>query len=141
MMKSNGEAWGGNMFKTLVFALAVLFSGIAVAVAQQSGSKRTVLQQADVPGTVYESVFVMVESPGGTQLGRHSHPGSEQGTLIEGDITLMVEGQPDKTYKSGDSWLIPAGVIHDAKVGAMGSKAIVIYIVEKGKPLATPAPK
>jgi len=129
------------MLKTLVLALALLLAGMAATAAQQSGAKRTVLQKADVPGTVYESVFVMVEAPGAVQVGRHSHPGTEQGTLIEGEITLMVEGQPDKTYKSGDSWLIPAGVIHDAKTGAVGSKAIVIYIVEKGKPLATPAPK
>jgi quercetin dioxygenase-like cupin family protein len=129
------------MLKALVLALSVLLAGMSATAAQQSGSKRTVLQKADVPGTVYESVFVMVEAPGGAQVGRHSHPGTEQGTLIEGEITLMVEGQPDRTFKSGDSWLIPASVIHDAKVGAMGSKAIVICIVEKGKPLATPAPK
>jgi quercetin dioxygenase-like cupin family protein len=129
------------MVKTLVLALAVVLAGMAPTAAQQSGSKRSVLQKADVPGTIYESVFVMVEAPGGAQVGRHSHPGTEQGTLIEGEITIMLEGEPDKTYRSGDSWLIPAGVIHDAKVGAMGSKAIVIYIVEKGKPLATPAPK
>jgi quercetin dioxygenase-like cupin family protein len=129
------------MLKNLVLALALLLGGIAAATAQQSGLKRTVLQKVDVPGSVYESVFVMAEVPAGTLVGRHSHPGTEQGTVIEGEVTLMVEGQPDKTYKAGDSWLIPAGVVHDAKVRPMGSRAIAVYIVEKGKPLATPAPK
>jgi len=31
-------------------------------------------------------------------------------------------------------------VIHDAKVGDEGGKVLANYIVEKGKPLATPAP-
>jgi len=129
------------MLKNLVLAWAILLAGIGAAAAQQSGFKRTVLQKVDVPGSVFESVFVMAESPAGGLVGRHSHPGTEQGTVIEGEITLMVEGQPDKIYKPGDSWLIPAGILHDAKAGAMGSKAIVVYIVEKGKPLAIPAPK
>jgi quercetin dioxygenase-like cupin family protein len=129
------------MLKNLALVSALLLAGITAAVAQQSGFKRTVLEKVDVPGGVYESVFVIAESPAGGLVGRHSHPGTEQGTLIEGEVTLMVEGQPDKTYKPGDSSLIPAGIIHDAKAGAMGSKAVVVYIVEKGKPLATPAPK
>jgi hypothetical protein len=37
--------------------------------------------------------------------------------------------------------MIPAGVVHDAKVvGDKPSKVLATYIVEKGKPLATPAP-
>jgi quercetin dioxygenase-like cupin family protein len=115
--------------------------GVAGAAAQQAGIKRTVLQKTDIAGSSYESVFAMAELPAGVLIGRHSHPGTEQGTVIEGETTLMVEGQPDKTMKPGDSWLIPAGIVHDAKAGSAGSKVIVVYIVEKGKPLATPAPK
>jgi len=36
---------------------------------------------------------------------------------------------------------LPAGVVHDAKVaGDKPSRMLATYIVEKGKPLATPAP-
>jgi hypothetical protein len=68
MMKSNGETWEGSMLKTIVLALAVLLAGMAAVAAQQSGSKRTVLQKADVPGIVYASLFVTAESPGGILL-------------------------------------------------------------------------
>jgi quercetin dioxygenase-like cupin family protein len=129
------------MLKNVVLALVILLVGIGGVAAQQSGFKRTVLQKTDVPGGIYESVFVMAEVPPGGLVGRHTHPGTEQGTVIEGEVTLMVEGQPDKTFKPGESWLIPAGVAHDAKAGPTGSKAIAVYVVEKGKPLATPAPK
>jgi len=30
--------------------------------------------------------------------------------------------------------------VHDAKTGASGAKVIATYVVEKGKPLASPAP-
>jgi hypothetical protein len=30
--------------------------------------------------------------------------------------------------------------VHDAKAGPAGAKVLVSYLVEKGKPLATPAP-
>jgi hypothetical protein len=34
---------------------------------------------------------------------------------------------------------VPPGAIHDAKTGPAGAKVIATYVVEKGKPLASPA--
>ena len=52
----------------------------------------------------------------------------------------MIAGQPDKVIKKGDSYQVPPGVAHDAKTGAAGARVIATYVVEKGKPLASPAP-
>ena len=52
---------------------------------------------------------------------------------------MLVQGQPDKTVKVGDSYQVPSGAIHDAKTGPQGAKLIATYVVEKGKPLASPA--
>lgn len=124
------------MFKKI--ALTVLFAVAAAAVATaQPTIKRSVLQKTDVPGSSYESVLGMAEVPAGVAIGLHTHPGTEQGTLIEGEITLSIEGQPDKTLKVGESWLIPANTPHDAKAGPSGAKVIAVYTVEKGKPLAS----
>lgn len=54
---------------------------------------------------------------------------------------MLVNGQPARDLKAGDSYHIPAGTIHDAKSGPKGAKAIVTYIVEKGKPFAAPDAK
>ena len=81
-----------------------------------------------------------VEIVPSVMIGRHTHPGIESAYLLEGEIVLMIEGQADKTLKAGDSWQIPVGVAHDGKTGTTGAKLIVTYVVEKGKPLATPAP-
>ena len=103
--------------------------------------KRTPVQKFDVPGSNMETVIAIAEIVANADIGRHTHPGIESAYLLEGDILLKVEGQADRAVKVGDSWQIPVGVIHDGKTGAKGAKVIVTYVVEKGKPLASPAPE
>ena len=121
---------------------------IATAAAQQPPAatqqtqtiKRIPLQKFDVPGTSYETVIGIAEIVPNVSIGRHTHPGPESGYMLEGEMVLMVQGQPDKTIKTGESYQIPPGAVHDAKTGPQGAKVIATYVVEKGKPLASPAP-
>lgn len=103
------------------------------------GIKRIPLQKFDVPGTGYETVVAIAEIAPNVTIGKHVHPGPESGYMIEGEATLIVDGQPSREVKVGESYAVPAGVAHDAKTGPKGAKVIVTYVVEKGKPLATPA--
>lgn len=53
----------------------------------------------------------------------------------------MVAGQPPRKVAAGDAFVIPAGVVHNAKNdGAVATNLVGVYVVEKGKPLASPAP-
>jgi quercetin dioxygenase-like cupin family protein len=103
------------------------------------GIKRIPLQKFEVGGTRYETVVGIAEVAPHAAAGRHSHFGTEVGYLIEGEATMMIDGQPPRMLKAGDSYLVPAGVIHDAKAGPKGAKVIATYVVEKGRPFATPA--
>ena len=76
----------------------------------------------------------------GASSGRHTHPGPETGYVIDGEFTLLVDGQPAKLLKAGDSYQIPASTVHDVKSSDKGLKVMAVYIVERGKPLASPAP-
>ena len=130
--------------RILVSAAIAMMAMTGMAAAQQPSTpqtiKRTVLQKFDVPGANYETVIGIAEILPNVNIGRHTHPGPEGGYMIEGEMVLMVEGQPAKSLKPGDSYQIPSGAIHDAKTGPAGAKVIASYVVEKGKPLATPAP-
>jgi quercetin dioxygenase-like cupin family protein len=128
------------MLKKLVLCAALVGLGLSGPLnAQAPTIKRSVLQKVDVPdGKKYEVVLGLAELPAGVAIGKHTHPGIEQGTVIDGEVLLMVEGQAEKAYKPGDSWQIPVGVPHDAKAGSAGAKVIVTYTVEKGQPLALP---
>ena len=108
--------------------------------AQQPGFKRTVLQRADLTAPGREVVQAIAEIPEGVAAGRHTHPGEEVGYILQGTVVVEVDGQPPVTLKAGDPFLIPAGRIHDARnVGSGASRMLSTYVIEKGKPLATPA--
>ncbi|VIO78155.1 cupin domain-containing protein [Bradyrhizobium ivorense] len=136
------------LVKFLLCTAVVTLSMTGIAAAQQTlpaatqqtaTIKRTPLQKFDVPGTNYETIIGMAEVGPNVNIGRHTHPGPESGFLLEGEMVLMVDGQADKTLKSGESYQIPPGAVHDAKTGPIGAKVIATYVVEKGKPIASPA--
>ena len=132
------------MFKRwMICGLAVVVMALAgAAQAQQANPppiKRTPLQKFDVPGTAYETVIGIAEIVPNVMIGRHTHPGPESGYVLEGEMVIMIDGQPPKELKAGMSYQIPSGAIHDARSGGKGAKVIATYVVEKGKPLATPA--
>ena len=108
--------------------------------AATSGVKRTILSQTDGPTPGYVTLIVEVEIEPGVTIGRHTHPGIESAYILEGGFNLPIEGQPTKPYKAGDAFVIPAGTPHAG--GPNGDKKTRVastYVVEKGKPLASPA--
>ena len=54
--------------------------------------------------------------------------------------TTRLYCQPEKMVKVGESYQVPSGAVHDARSGPQGTKVIATYVVEKGKPLASPTP-
>jgi quercetin dioxygenase-like cupin family protein len=52
----------------------------------------------------------------------------------------MIPGIPDQRFKAGDHIQIAPGVPHSGCTMASPMKALVTFIVEKGKPFASPAP-
>lgn len=130
------------MLRKISLGVAVMaVAGIGAALAQQpaSGIKRTPLQDVAFPPG-YHTVTVIAEIPPNQLAGRHTHPGIDTGYVLDGDATLMVEGKPDQPLKTGDSYAVPSGVPHDVKTGPKGLKLMAVYVVEAGKPVATPAP-
>jgi quercetin dioxygenase-like cupin family protein len=125
---------------SIVIAVLAAAAFSAPIVAQPpSGIKRTMLQKVDVPGTNYETVTAIAEVSPNTSAGRHTHPGPETGYVVEGSFLLLVEGRAPMTLNAGDSYQIPAGTVHDVKTTDKPMKVMAVYIVEKGKPLASPA--
>ena len=129
------------MFRKLLIGLAVVaIAGTGAAFAQQSGIKRTPLQKVDFPAG-YNTVTAIAEIPAGGAAGRHTHPGAETGYVLEGELELVIDGKPPLKLKTGDSYQIPEGAVHDAKAsGDKPLKVLGVYIVKAGEPLAKPAP-
>jgi quercetin dioxygenase-like cupin family protein len=126
-------------------ALAALIAGIAigagldrVALAQQSGLKRTILLRADLPASAtHEAVMGIAELAPGASSGKHRHPGIEIGYVLEGSIAVEHEGRQVATLKAGESFKNDG--VHDARnSGSAPARILAVYLVEKGKPLAEP---
>ena len=121
--------------------LSLCLSTLAVAaMAQAPGIHRTVVKKADVSVPGREAVVANVVLDPGAVAGRHTHPGDEISYVLEGQGELRIEGEDPRTIKAGEAFVIPANTVHDAiNTGSVPMKLVGVYVVEKGKPLATPA--
>lgn len=116
----------------------VLATGLSFA--QASGLTRVVVTKADVSVPNREAVVARVEVAPGAAAGWHTHPGDEISYVMEGEAMLLVAGQAPRRVAAGEAFVIPAGVVHNAmNQGAVPTKLVGVYVVEKGQALATPA--
>ena len=76
-----------------------------------------------------EAIVPCVEITAGGRAGRHTHPGDEISYVTAGKLQLLIDGPA------------PAGAVHDT-VNATGVpvRLVGVYVIDNGKPLATPAP-
>jgi quercetin dioxygenase-like cupin family protein len=107
--------------------------------AQTPGLKRTILSRVDGPAPGYETIEAKVESDAGTVIAKHTHFGVETTFVVEGSLELEIAGLGSKTYSAGEGFQVPTGLVHGGKTGDKPIVLASVYVVEKGKPLATPA--
>ena len=135
------------MFKGIVLCTALVSFGMVLSLnaqpqpppVQPAPVKRTILQRSDVPGSNLEIIYAAVEIAAGFKAGRHNHPGVTMGQVLEGDFWLHLDGQPEQVLHPGESLTIPDRAIHNEGANEKPVKLIVVYVVEKGKPLVSAA--
>ncbi|MEA2703005.1 MAG: hypothetical protein QOD63_950 [Actinomycetota bacterium] len=100
--------------------------------------KRTELQRLPSPVPGWEIVQSLAEIPEGIASGRHSHPGPEVGYIVQGDVAMEFDDRPTLALHAGDPFLIPPGIIHNARnAGTVTTKMLSTYVVDDTQPLAT----
>jgi len=110
------------------------------APAAAGGVTRKILSKTDGPAPGYETLLVEATIEAGVAVGRHTHPGIESAFVLEGGFELPIQGQPTRMLKAGDGFQIPPETPHaGGKAGTAKSVILITYVVQKGKPLATPA--
>src|SRR5580765_985993 len=129
------------MKRTTSFITAALLAAMLATVAAQAPApfKRTVLQQGDLSAPGREAVMAVAEIQPTAAAGRHTHPGEEIAYVLAGPVVIEIDGKPAKTYQTGEVFVTPPGTIHNAKnPGSAVAKVLSTYVIEKGKPVATP---
>ena len=99
-----------NRLANRFLAATLLAAVIGVALAQAPALTRTVVARADVSVPGREAVAARVEVAPGGSSGWHTHPGDEISVVNEGEVLLMVAGQPTRKVVAGEGFVIPAGV-------------------------------
>jgi quercetin dioxygenase-like cupin family protein len=79
---------------------------------------RTSVIQSENGELVFFDILKDVEIP------PHSHK-AQWGTVLEGQVEMTIDGKT-QTYRPGDSYFIPSGVVHGGKATA-GTKVIDFF--------------
>jgi len=119
-------------------------SRIVLAQAPQAGPKLTQVLRTDLEGqgqTVQETVVSLVEFGPGSAAPWHLHPGAQELLyVIDGNVTIEVEGRGTTVIKTGEIGTIPAEFVHLARneSASASAKALVVHSRSaKDKPLVT----
>lgn len=121
-----------------ISATIFLLSVAGAALAADATVQRKIFDRVDAP-VGSETVLGSAELPPGASLGFHTHNGVEFGYVAEGEVEFLVRGRDSYRVKAGGFYKIEAGAIHDAHSVGGPAKVVATWVVEKGKPLATPA--
>ena len=116
-----------------------MVTGSAGAAEAPPPPKCCIITRTDGPMEGYETVNVRVDLDSGALVARHTHPGIESSYVVDGALELSVDGQGTRTFKAGDGFQVPTRTPHSGKNGDKPTTIAITYIVEKGKPLASPA--
>jgi quercetin dioxygenase-like cupin family protein len=124
---------------SMTITAALCLAGLLAASGASAQVKRTVVSRADVSTPNHEAVVVKAELDAGKHAGRHTHPGDEIAYLVDGDAELLIDGEPARPLKAGEAFVVKAGKVHDLRNSSKAPAHLLgVYVVEKGKPLATP---
>ena len=131
--------------RTLFAAVASLImvgSGLAFA---QVGMKSTTVLQATTtavgqpiqfPQSKSQFTGVVIELAPGGEVGRHMHPIPNFVYVLEGEITIEVEGHPARTYSAGQSFAESINIWHNGfNRGSTPLKILVVFAGEEGRPV------
>ena len=130
---------------TSAVLLALILSTLMAASSadEAPGPKMTVkvLMKTAVSGDESrEAIIGMGEFPPGASTGRHTHPGDEYATVLEGELEIFMDGQPTKHVKAGEAYHNARDVVHETRnAGAVVAKVVSTFVIEKGQPILKPA--
>jgi quercetin dioxygenase-like cupin family protein len=130
----------------LMYVGIMLAIAMGLAIARQAQESRpealhSILERHDQSGVPGKEIVLGTASlPEGAIIGFHTHPGDEVGYVVRGTLVLKTRGEPDRILHPGDSFFNPRGAIHSLQAPDSAGLAVSTWIIDKGEPLATPAP-
>lgn len=128
--------------RTGLSLLALIALSLASAAgAQTTAVHKTTLQDIPFPLPQYHTTTIRTVVDRGGVVAPHTHPGVEMGYVLDGQALLKISGQPPRSLAAGDSFSVPQRTVHSVENTGSGALTMLsTYVVEKGQPVASPAP-
>ena len=124
-----------------LYACAALMAVNSVQASDAVPAKETlVLQRVAVPGTDRQMGMGIAWFPPFAVKPRHKATGPELCYVLEGEVKVRIEGAQDKVYRAGETFQLPAGVMHVTSAGAAGAKVLATWVWVPGQPFNVAAP-
>jgi quercetin dioxygenase-like cupin family protein len=131
------------MIAKIAAALLATAAGLApLALATAQPVQKTTLQEQPFPGPIDHTVMVRTVVARGAQVAPHTHPGVEMAYVAGGKAVVSIAGRPDLEVSAGGSFSVPNQVVHSVRNTGEGELTMVsTYVVDRRKPIASPAPR
>jgi quercetin dioxygenase-like cupin family protein len=126
--------------RCLPVILAALVLMPSVAATEPAPRETVVLQRVSVQGTDREMGMGIAEFAPHAVKPRHRATGPEVFYVLEGEVTVQLNGQPTKVVHAGESVQIPANVVHITTAGPAGAKVLATWVWVPGKPFNVSVP-
>ena len=135
------------MIRFLMFTAILAAGTLSTAMAHEVHDPQTLdkpaiknLMKSALEGaTGLEVIVSHVALPPNFTLPKHWHPGEEFAYILQGSITLILEGQNDSEIVQGETGMVPLKQIHTARSGSQGATILVFRVHEQGQPDRIPA--
>lgn len=128
----------------IAFVTAVAITLIGSTALAQVGFRATPVFQGTRTGIGQEIQFplfrnqvtaLLVEIAPGGETGRHQHPVPTFVYVLEGTVTIEIEGHPQVVHTSGQAFLETVNTWHNGRNrGTAPLKLLVVFSGEEGKP-------
>lgn len=131
----------------LVPGLALALLAVASSQAQQASAPAPQLYASKPVMTApmtgddkKEMVLISVSIQPAGAVPMHTHPGDCVGSVVEGTVELLVEGQAPRRVAAGEAYSNLRGTVHGFRnVGETQARLLNSLVVDKGAPRVQPA--
>lgn len=106
----------------------------------QSPIKRTLLLMQELEGMAGKELHVwLAEMKPSASTGKHKHPWQEFVYVLDGALTIEIQGRAATRLKTGELFGVPPGRPHEARnLVDKTTRALVFGVAPKGEPLVVP---
>ncbi|TDY51624.1 Cupin domain-containing protein [Paraburkholderia rhizosphaerae] len=81
----------------------------------------------------------IAEFPPNAAKPRHKATGPELCYVLEGEVYVTIEGQQTQVFHAGDTFQLPANVVHLTSAGPSGATVLAAWVHTPGKAFNVPA--